>query len=258
MQAQTSEAPSNVTEPSLPELLATTVHDVMSPLTYIKGTAQRLRNLEDGIADGPARAELRTRLDGIDSAASRIASALTALLHASGPQLDEPRQRAFKPTNLVSLTRRAVAEQQQLARHHAIRLVVTHDGLSGTWNECLLDRMLANLIGNAVKYSPQGSVVDVDLSCEEDAEGNCWAVLRITDHGCGIPSRDLPFVFEPYQRGSNVAGIGGTGLGLASVWQTIRTHEGRLWVDSVEGKGTCVTVRLPANSFERPPLPLAA
>ena len=234
------------------ETLATTVHDVMSPLTYIKGTAQRLRNLEDGIVDVPSRTELRTRLEAIDSAASRIASALTALLHATELQLDDRHHRTFKPTDLVPLTRRAVAEQQLLARHHSILLRGTPGSLPGTWDECQLDRMLTNLIGNAVKYSPQGSVVDVDLSRDEDDDGGCWAVLRVTDQGVGIPARDLPFVFEPYHRGSNVGTIGGTGLGLASVWHTVRTHEGRLWVDSVEGKGTCVTVRLPANAFERP------
>ena len=95
-------------------------------------------------------------------------------------------------------------------------------------------------------------MVDVDLSRDEDDDGGCWAVLRVTDQGVGIPARDLPFVFEPYHRGSNVGSIVGTGLGLASVWHTVRTHEGRLWVDSVEGKGTCVTVRLPANAFGRP------
>jgi len=70
-------------------------------------------------------------------------------------------------------------------------------------------------------------------------------VLRVADRGLGIPARDLPFVFEPFQRGSNVGGIAGTGLGLASVWQAVKLHAGRLWIESEEGQGTRVTVRLP-------------
>jgi signal transduction histidine kinase len=201
------------------EALATTVHDVMSPLTYIKGAAQRLRRLEDGIVDVPKRTELLTRLEAIDLAASRIASALTALVHATEPRLDDGPRGTLKPTDLVLLTRRAIAEQQQLARQRSIRLGDTTSSLSGPWDECQLDRMLNNLIGNAVKYSPQPTVVEVDLGYEED-DGGGWAVVRVTDHGVGIPTRDLPFVFEPYHRGSNVGGIAGTGLGLASVWQT--------------------------------------
>jgi signal transduction histidine kinase len=104
--------------------------------------------------------------------------------------------------------------------------------------------MLGNLIGNAVKYSPRGTSVEVSLADDTDADGS-WAVLRVADKGLGIPAGELPFVFEPFRRGSNVGGVVGTGLGLASVWQTVKTHDGRLWLDSQEGEGTCVTVRLP-------------
>jgi signal transduction histidine kinase len=109
-----------------------------------------------------------------------------------------------------------------------------------------IERMLCNLIGNAIKYSPSGSMIEVSLACEMDDDGRC-AVLRVSDRGMGIPASDLPFVFEPYRRGSNVGCVEGTGLGLASVWQTVKTHDGRLWVDSEEGQGTCVTVRLPVE-----------
>jgi signal transduction histidine kinase len=89
-----------------------------------------------------------------------------------------------------------------------------------------------------VRRSESGGEVDRD---------GCWAVLRVTDTGLGIPAGELPFVFEPFRRGSNVGSVDGTGLGLASVWQTVKTHDGRLWVDSQEGTGTCVTVRLPLS-----------
>jgi signal transduction histidine kinase len=131
-----------------------------------------------------------------------------------------------------------------IARHHSIRIGDTPTELKGPWNAGQLERMLGNLIGNAVKYSPRGSCVQVSLADDTDADGS-WAVLRVADQGFGIPTGDLPFVFEPFRRGSNVRGVDGTGLGLASVWQTVKTHDGRLWVDSREGEGTCVTVRLP-------------
>jgi signal transduction histidine kinase len=226
------------------ESLATTVHDLMSPLTYIKGTAQQLRHIEPAVGDPAASMEFCRRLEAIDSAVSRMASGLSALLHTGRPRPDGWCAGSREQTDLVALTRQAVAAEQLTARQHSIRISEAPPVLEGAWDAHRLERMLGNVIGNAVKYSPPGSVVEVSLASEVDSEGH-WAVVRVADHGIGIPARDLPFVFEPFQRGSNVGRVGGTGLGLASVWQTIKTHDGRLWVDSEEGKGTCVTVRLP-------------
>jgi signal transduction histidine kinase len=228
------------------ESLATTVHDLMSPLTYIKGTAQRLRCLEERLTEPHASAEFRKRLEAIDSAANRMASALTTLLKTTGPQPEGWPQENRRAMDLVEVTRRVVAEQQLVARQHSIRFRDTPKRLEGVWDVDHIERMLGNLIGNAIKYSPPGGLVEVSLAGELDDEGR-WAVLRVADQGLGIPATDLPFVFEPYRRGSNVGDVAGTGLGLASVWQTVKTHEGRLWVDSEEDKGTCVTVRLPVE-----------
>ena len=226
------------------ESLATTVHDLMSPLACIKATAQQLRRLAPTAADPAASVEFDRRLEAIDSAANRMASGLSALRQTSRPRPDGWCEGTWERTDLVALARLAVAAEQLTARQHSIGLSDAPPVLEGAWDAHRLERMLGNLIGNAVKYSPPGSSVEVSLTTEVDTEGH-WAVVRVADHGIGIPARDLPFVFEPFQRGSNVGCVGGTGLGLASVWQTVKTHDGRLWVDSEEGKGTCVTVRLP-------------
>jgi signal transduction histidine kinase len=70
-------------------------------------------------------------------------------------------------------------------------------------------------------------------------------VVCVIDRGIGIPSGDLPFVFEPFRRGANVGPVPGTGLGLASVWQIVHSHEGQLSVESEVGKGTSFKIRLP-------------
>jgi signal transduction histidine kinase len=116
--------------------------------------------------------------------------------------------------------------------------------LVGAWDADELARLLANLIGNAAKYSQPGSRVDIRVVRDVDADGR-WAVLEVMDRGCGIPARDLPFIFEPFRRGSNVGRTAGSGLGLASAWRTVKLHGGLLSVESEESKGTCVTVRLP-------------
>jgi len=146
--------------------------------------------------------------------------------------------------DLAALLRRTVCAEQELADEHLIRVVSSPPVLEGPWDGDRLCRLLSNLIGNAVKYSARGQSVDVALDTESDAEGQ-WAVLTVADHGIGIPTTDIPFVFEPFHRGSNVGSIDGTGLGLASVWQIIKECDGRLWLTSEEGMGTRITVRLP-------------
>ena len=103
--------------------------------------------------------------------------------------------------------------------------------------------ILTNLLSNAVKYSPAGSTVSLELSCQ-DGE----AVFQIKDAGIGIPAAEQKQLFEPFYRGSNVGNIPGTGLGLAFVKKLVDLHGGQIAVTSVVGVGTTFTVTLPLSS----------
>jgi signal transduction histidine kinase len=108
-----------------------------------------------------------------------------------------------------------------------------------------IERVLNNLIGNAIKYSPQGGAITVQIAREDDGDDH-WAVLVVRDSGLGIPAADLPHVFERYYRATNVRGrIQGTGIGLASVRQIAEQHGGSVTVESAEDAGSTFTVRLP-------------
>ncbi|HEX2908806.1 MAG TPA: HAMP domain-containing sensor histidine kinase [Phototrophicaceae bacterium] len=104
----------------------------------------------------------------------------------------------------------------------------------------LLRRALTNLLTNAIKYSPEGSPIEISLTCDQ-AEG----VIRVRDYGIGIPADDLEHLFEPFHRAANVGKIQGTGLGLAIAKQAVERHGGSLAVESRVGEGTVFTVRLP-------------
>src|SRR5204863_179794 len=80
----------------------------------------------------------------------------------------------------------------------------------------------------------------------EERDGPDVAILTVQDHGMGIPPEDLPYVFDPFRRGTNVAGqIGGTGLGLAGARHIVEEHGGTITIESVLGLGTTVRVELP-------------
>jgi signal transduction histidine kinase len=113
--------------------------------------------------------------------------------------------------------------------------------LIGFWDPVRLRRVVANLIGNAVKYSPDGGEITIRLR----REGNA-AVLSVRDAGMGIPRDDLPHIFSRFVRGTNALEItAGTGIGLATARQIVERHGGSISVESVEGSGSVFTIRLP-------------
>jgi signal transduction histidine kinase len=138
------------------------------------------------------------------------------------------------------------AEQQRTTGKHQIVVAATQAAVVGLWDQARLARVLVNLLSNAIKYSPAGGEVRVSVGRQEDAAG-AWAVLAVQDHGVGIPVSDLSRIFERFQRGGNVAAIGGTGIGLAGARQIVAQHGGSIGVESHEGVGSTFTVRLPLD-----------
>jgi signal transduction histidine kinase len=134
-----------------------------------------------------------------------------------------------------------VAESQQTTRRHVIELEAP-DSLLLEVDGARLQRALSNLLGNAIKYSPDGGSVRVTIREHAGA-----AEIMITDQGVGIPAADLERVFGRFERGSNVTGrFAGTGIGLASAQRIVEQHGGTISASSVLGAGTTITIILPA------------
>ncbi len=106
----------------------------------------------------------------------------------------------------------------------------------------LLFQALNNLVGNAVKYSPPGAPVCVDVTMESGAIAVC-----VADRGIGIPEKDLNHVFERYVRGANVSGTAGAGVGLYIVRLAAELHGGAVSVMSAEGTGSRFVLSLPGE-----------
>jgi signal transduction histidine kinase len=103
--------------------------------------------------------------------------------------------------------------------------------------------MIDNLIGNAIKYTPDGGQIRVVTRAEDHQ-----IILEVTDTGPGIPREEQQRIFEKFYRASNIAGTKGSGLGLAIVKSVVDSYHGRVWVESVAGHGASFVVVLP--SFE--------
>ncbi len=105
-----------------------------------------------------------------------------------------------------------------------------------TW----LHELFANLLDNAIKYTPPGGRVEVELSRDGGS-----AVAQVRDTGVGIDERDLPHIFQPFHRAGNRSEVPGVGLGLPIAREIARAHGGDLQVESTPGRGSCFRVRLP-------------
>jgi PAS domain S-box-containing protein len=227
-------------------VVAVISHDLKSPLATIRGYAQMGQRLAHRSTPPPLD-QITTALAAIEGETGRMSGMLGDLLDAALLQSGRTLDLVRVPVDLVALTERCVAAHARTTDRHIFQVRREAGTLTGEWDEARIGRVIDNLLNNALKYSPEGGAIEVRL--DEDADsGDRWAVFAITDHGIGIPAADLPHVFERFRRGGNVAGrIAGTGIGLAGVRQIVEQHGGSVTIDSTEGQGTTVTIRLPAG-----------
>ena len=225
------------------EFFSSVTHDLKTPLTAIKGMSQiTRRRLARGVPLEPAL--LEKTLSTIDASTDRMQAMINDLLDITrlqtGRQLDLVRTQ----TDLVALAREAAAEHQRNTSRHTIQVEHEAEALYGSWDAARLDRVISNLLANAIKYSDGGQIT-LRLRRECGPDGS-FAVLSVQDEGIGIPEADLPYVFERFHRAANARGRApGSGIGLAGTRAIVEQHGGSIAVESREGEGSTFTVRLP-------------
>jgi signal transduction histidine kinase len=229
------------------QVLAAVAHDLKNPLTVIRAQAQVLARRYAGGLPAPDGARLTAGLDRIQNETRRMARWIDELADVARLQLGQALPLERQTLDLVALAGRVAAEEQRATDTHRILVTAAPAVITGRWDAPRLERVLVNLIGNAVKYSPHGGDVAVDLSLEPaTAAGGAFAVVRVSDAGIGIPAGALERIFEPYFRAGNAATASpGSGLGLFSVRHIVLRHGGVVGVASREGAGATFTVRLP-------------
>jgi signal transduction histidine kinase len=213
-------------------LLIGLTHDLRHPLTVIRIRARLLRRT---LAE-----RYLESIEHIERAALRMTHGIDELLDTTTTQNGQDLPLVLVSTDLVQLVRAAIDDYQSALRHRLV-LDAREPSIAGQFDASRLERALDNLVANAIRYSPAGGDIRLEVSAGAD-----WAKVVIRDQGIGIPARDLPYVFEPFRRGANVVGrIEGTGIGLANARQIVEQHGGALSVESAPGEGSTFIVRLP-------------
>lgn len=229
------------------EFVSTASHDLKGPLTSVRGytqlAARRLGKLK-GLT-GEDTAPLAAALTSIETATARMLGIINELSDVTRVRMGVPLELHRESIDLVALVR-GVVEQQAFAAH-PIRVAAVTPELVGEVDAPRFERVLTNLLTNAIKYSPDDTPITVRIGREETESGPI-AAIAVADRGMGIPAADLPTIFDRYTRARNVTGrIAGSGIGLTSVRDIVTRHGGTVQIESTVGGGSTFTVRVPLH-----------
>lgn len=221
------------------EFVANVSHELRTPITTIKSYAETML---DGKEEGDMEAHF---LSTINSEADRMTRIIKDLLTLS--QLDHNKESAKKTRIDMRELLENVVEKMNLSakkQGHTLTFVATTELPPVTADRDQLERVLTNIISNAIKYTPDGGIIEVFA-------GHLYNELyvKVKDNGIGIPKKDIDRIFERFYRvdKARTRAAGGTGLGLAIAKEIVEAHGGKIKITSEPGEGTEVMMTLPAK-----------
>ncbi len=218
------------------EFVANVSHELRTPVAGLKALAE---TLDAGALEDPqaARGFLKRMLVESDRLAQLVEELLELARLEAGRAPTEQ-----EPIDLGALVARTAERLRPLADQRKVTLIVEPEpGLPVVAGDPVrLERALVNLVDNGIKFTPAGGQVRV--GCRQ-SDGD--VVVSVADTGAGIPADDLPRVFERFYKADRARTSEGTGLGLAIAKHTVQAQGGRIWAESVEGKGSTFFFSLP-------------
>lgn len=210
-------------------------HEFRTPLTVILGLSQQLQK------EQMAHEEEQRYLASIEKQGDSLLGLVNQLLDltrlASGVEHAE-----WVKGNIVEYVRHTIEGYADYAQLHKVKLTVhtQHEELALCFVPEYIDKIVRNLLSNALKYTPEGGYIVVDLITEGDK-----VVLQVTDSGRGIPTEDLPHVFELFYQGDNNKDMVGTGVGLPFVKQMAEEMGGTVEARNTKNEGAQLRVKIP-------------
>jgi len=220
------------------QFLAVAAHELRSPLTSMKGFAQLLLRRASKSASGE---EWLSPLKTIDAQVNRMTELVNRLLDVS--RIEEKRlQLVLTPADLRQIVTAAVVEARMTTENHTVRYDGTDEPVVLELDSTRVTQVLSNLLDNAIRYSPPGTTVTVDLRADDDG-----AVVSVHDEGPGVPPQLRDRLFERYFSGMAAprGSAEGLGLGLYVASGIVEAHNGAIWVDGDGERGATFRFRLP-------------
>ncbi len=219
------------------DFVTTVSHDLRSPLTAILAYVELIQRV------GPLNDQQVEFVQKIVASVQAV-SELTAELLELG-HIEKGFDADFEPVAMTQIIHNSIAafSHQREMKNQTLLTDIDPDVPLVPGNALRLRQVINNLLGNAIKYTPPKGSIKLGLHTD-----GTLVTFEVTDSGIGIPIDDQPHVFEKFYRSPRaVNNFEGTGLGLAIVKTIVDQHNGRIWLESKEGKGTRFTVVLPSD-----------
>jgi len=219
------------------DFIHTVSHDLRSPLTAVLGYTELIERT------GPLNQNQQEFLHRLQGSVQHITNLINDLLDLGRLEAGFDTRRELIQLDGVLKYTLDMFESQVRLKSIDLATDISPNILPLRANPIRIRQMLDNLVGNAIKYTPNGGHVLVNISMQEKQ-----IVLKVQDTGPGIGQDEQNRVFEKFYRATNAPdGVTGSGLGLAIVKSIVDSHQGRVWVESTLGKGSTFVVLLPAH-----------
>ncbi|WP_455587125.1 hybrid sensor histidine kinase/response regulator transcription factor [Bacteroides sp.] len=206
-------------------------HELRTPLTLILGP------LEDLQQDEELLPRQHKKISVIHNSAIRLLNLINQILEFRKTETQNKKLRVSKE-NLASLITEIGLRYKELNRKEKVefQISIESDPISLYFDREIITMILDNLISNAIKYTEKG-IIGISLYTVRKSDMD-YVEIKVSDTGQGIPSNELPHIFERYYQAKNEHQVSGTGIGLALVKNLVKLHEGEIRVESAVGKGT--------------------
>ncbi len=229
------------------DFVSTVSHELRTPLTAIKGFVRTLLEDPDG-----SYYDQETRMEFygiIDAECDRLTRLISDLLNVSRIERGQPLQLQYTEVDVAASVERAVGFQRSYAERHVLEVELPAALPIIIADRDKLDQILINLLGNAVKYSPEGGTITTRVALDGDK-----LLFAISDQGIGIPHDQLDKIFDRFHRvhSGDSQRVGGTGIGLFLVKNLVDAHQGVIWVESTLGKGSTFYFTIPLSPAAEP------
>lgn len=224
------------------EFLSMISHDMRTPLTSVQASLEFVLDGHQEPLSEATQEWLNRASENVDTVL-RLINELLEIERIEGGGIEL----VFSDVRLADVIRRSANAVKAVAERHSVTIVEPKTSVYLRCDEDRLIRVLVNLIGNAVKFSPPGSKITVDC-----AQTQKWLEITVQDEGRGIPPKLLEAIFDRYRQvnADDARKLGGSGLGLAISKAIVEAHQGVIHAESEVGKGSKFIISLPLSLVE--------
>lgn len=227
------------TETMKNEFISSVSHELRTPLTAIRGWGETLATI--GVEDTPM---MKKGMHVIINETERLSGMVEELLDFSRIQNGRFTLVKKKIDLLAELDDAVLVYTERACRDKMMLVCNEPENMSYVFGDKnRLKQVFINVIDNALKYSEPGGVVTIDVKEKDE-----WAIIRVSDTGCGIAEKDLPHIKEKFFKANSTRR--GSGIGLAVANEIVEMHDGELSIESALNMGTTVTIKLPVLKLQ--------